>query len=341
MKRRFLVIVSLMGLGLLESGISSASCSMAWEQEFQALLRSSRVGSLPTASAVCVECTKRSFLDVLGLRRTRDDLEAIHESVATTSGRVSQACVKQSLAEFPQNARYLSCGRKPESTRPPCVTDAYVSLMTQAFNEVARCFDIPPQRWLPELSHESGLHLNVQSPTGCTGAGQLCSIAVEHVVGEDLISKYIDPNRRECQERLQSVKPLRASLSACERVEPPKNPWLNLMMAAAMLRENRDRSFSLFTRTNLKFSSGDQRERARIAVRRLMYNAGPSGAGSILRAVKARFGASKVFTYDQFIKGIESVSLRQTRLGGVGRREELSSYIRKIDKKSQELQACR
>lgn len=63
-------------------------------------------------------------------------------------------------------------------TGAPCISENYAKGLWYIFHEVARCVDISAREVFPLLNRESGLLLNILSPTGTKCAGQLSKGAI-------------------------------------------------------------------------------------------------------------------------------------------------------------------
>lgn len=181
-----------------------------------------------------------------------------------------QACIRFSLDEsfsrIPVGAKsdfFVKCSTEkaePQRSQPrPRYSEYEVKELHQAFVAITDCLDIEPQSIFPKLMMESGFHVQIQSPGGDAGIGQLTSKAIGDVdrslpAYKKMIYESVKPSCRWIRTKTQSRSSFwQPSLgkSKCAVMAKPNNPIKNLLYTAIFHKLNQGYVNNKFEEKNI------------------------------------------------------------------------------------------
>jgi hypothetical protein len=172
----------------------------------------------------------------------------------------------------------------------PCVTDQYVNVTYNVFNDISTCMGINPKYLIPKIAHESGFHINAFGAGFDSGIGQLTGPAIRAV--NHHFRTYQNLVINSDQESCKRLRPLLVNQnpapsgtdSRCSLMKAPQNPALNLFYALVKLQLDYRTLNQLFHRMRLDELIKQagllqyNQERLKIMLLNLAYNTGAGGA---------------------------------------------------------------
>lgn len=298
-------------------------------------------------------------------------LEANLKSYSQTraQGSFPRACLTYIMNTFgPKNTRsslFASCsGSNLRPTRrsfKPCVSDSYINVTYNAFNDVATCLGINPKYLIPKIANESGFHTNAFGAGSDTGIGQLTGPAIQDVNRHvNRYKGYVTGSNRASCKRLSPLiinqKPVPHQVGArCSLMQSPQNPTLNMFYMAIKFQldfATIDRFYQRRGIETLIKQAGLQsvdREKIRTLLLTLAYNTGAGGAINHIReylnyriALRAK-GIRPLTAQDFDISGFSTKVNRQKAPLTFGeyltlnQRVGTKGYLSKLKSKSEEL----
>lgn len=286
---------------------------------------------------------------------------------------VKASCVQQSLMSFPNFRQYKVCRQGdlvPNATkRRPCASEEYVNVTTKSFNIAAECLggyitgsennkSVVAESMFHLMAHESGLHANVQSPTGAAGSGQLVKGAIDVInraerrkmMQYNSDNKGASTNSRSCSLIPRVLnKPMSGKKSRqCERMSlDDGNPLKNMAYTFANVRLNYlTLQKAVFTNSAFHGALSDLSEAERLRLQMITatwaHNTGAAGMRRPLQRTLFKYAnqARKVTDVDEFVKEL-SRNLDQyphPANSSTGRRRETSQFFNHIKARTEKIQ---
>lgn len=286
---------------------------------------------------------------------------------------VKASCVQQSLMSFPNFRQYKVCAKadlRPTATKKrPCASEEYVDVTTKSFNIAAACLggyitgnethkSVVAESMFHLMAHESGLHANVQSPTGAAGSGQLVKGAID-VINRAERRKMMQynsdnegapTNSRSCSLIPRVLnKPMSGKKSRqCERMSlDDGNPLKNMAYTFANVRLNYlTLQKAVFTNSAFHGALSDLSEAERLRLQMITatwaHNTGAAGMRRPLQRTLFKYAnqGRKVTDVDEFVKEL-SRNLDQyphPANSSAGRRRETSQFFNHIEARTKKIQ---
>jgi hypothetical protein len=177
----------------------------------------------------------------------------------------------------------------------PCVTDQYVNVTYNVFNDLSTCMGINPKFLIPKIATESGFHVNAFGANFDTGIGQLTGPAIEHVNYNfrTYQNHVLNSDRESCKRMrplLVNQNPVSHGInSRCSLIKAPQNPALNLFYLFVKFQLDYltlDQLLDRIKLNNLIAQAGMpqvDRDKLRVILLNLAYNTGAGGAVNHLR----------------------------------------------------------
>lgn len=279
---------------------------------------------------------------------------------------ISNRCIKANMTLHGEGKRYQcnSAGVATRVSAKACVSDNKLNLISKSFNLSADCFgDLHGENESAKqqsalaifslMAQESGMHMNVVSPSGAAGVGQLTNDAINEV----------NSNRASIQKKLKSIsgnpncsrilspifnKPMSTN-KLCDRIGTSGgNPLKNIAYSFAyqnIVRSTLDRArFGSLTFKDVVSPNLDPAEEARLKSSLVAWghNTGPGGLlrplGYLMRHY-SRTGKSirNAKDVDQFLSQLSVYMRTHPHSANSRRRAETSNYFKRIQSKVREI----
>lgn len=128
--------------------------------------------------------------------------------------------------------------------RTPCVTENYVNMTYNVFQDVTECLNISQKELLPKFFNESGLHINAYGGGRDAGMGQLTGAAIR--VTKSVLSKYVEEMQKSGKASCERILNVRSAwedidpspYQRCNLMGTPENPLRNLLYSGIFYKEN-------------------------------------------------------------------------------------------------------
>lgn len=166
--------------------------------------------------------------------------EYLKTETVNMPNKIPVQCIQ--TAQRLHGGTYAICNE--EDARPkfshikPCMSEAYVSLVYNAYHDVMDCFGVDPRDMFYQIMVESGFHINAINSTGFdSGMAQFTENGIKRVGNMiNYTQKILLENSRPSCERISSVIGHFESGSTkvknrCVMIDPPKNPYRSMLFA--------------------------------------------------------------------------------------------------------------
>ena len=157
-----------------------------------------------------------------------------------SQNRLPIQCIQ--LAQRSHVGNYAVCDA--ENSKPkisqirPCMSEPYVNLVSNAYNDVMDCFNMDPKEMFYQIMIESGFHINAINKSGFdSGLAQFTKLGLEHV--KPTIDRaqrvLLESSRPSCQRISSIVGHFDVDASSvdkrCSMIVLPKNPYRSMLFA--------------------------------------------------------------------------------------------------------------
>ena len=178
--------------------------------------------------------------------------------------------IPMKCVQFAQNnfrGSFAKC--ETEDSRPttnaskPCMSEAYVTLVYNAFHDVMDCFDLDPKDFFLQIMIESGFHINAINKTGLdSGMAQFTAAGLRKVIENNRIERtrriLFESSRPSCQRISNRVGnfDITAFVVAkrCSVIKIPQNPYramffnyIHTMLDQVQIQSEIDQQLSEFS----------------------------------------------------------------------------------------------
>jgi hypothetical protein len=285
-----------------------------------------------------------------------EDLEDVAKIVKDIE--LPAACVLASLKRSGMQSKFIGCQSSTSGAIPrsvPCISKNYHLAMYTGFMEAMAClkgsdpngFDV--KNFFAIINHESSFHINVQSPTGAIGPGQLTPPSINSVNSKNYAAAYNELlTRKECAP-IKKILEKKAEVNMpCNLVGYPENPIRNFIYSGLTYNVGKKEAAKLVEH---KIFKEEDRDAIAQELARYMYNGGIGGVTSVFKAQYVyHFGTKKV-DFETFKKTFPQVAAKHygdgfkefdesdpaKKKNKQGRQKEVANYSRNIDRDLAEL----